>query len=274
MAEGIQFQCLNGKRQKEKPSAESNLAACQRYSEFGCCNAKTTNYIAKEDQKMGSFSWNLCGQLSPSCHKFMRRMECFYQCSPYTWLWQHPTRKGGMQKVPVCGSFCDDWFSACKDDMTCAKDWLDDFEKEEKETKKSVRNKCPKDSKCRKFSEVFENGKAMCNQMWGDSLDYKDKDVISDECFDVDFEGRNPNWAVATKKYISSHLQKKTKMLKNFQMQATKTRKVIDQFKCVLGQLKKHEAELHTFEQAKTRDEHIFDDAKERIDGILKGDKC
>jgi len=157
--------------------------------------------------------------------------------------------------------------------MTCVKDWLKDFDQDQ-ETKKPVTNMCPKGSKCRKFSDVFESGKAMCNQMWGDSLEYLDKDVNSDQCFDVDFEGKNPNWAVATKKYISTHLQKKTKILKNLQVQATKIRKVRDQFKCVLGELKKHESEMHTFEKASKRDEHVFDEARERIEGLLKGDKC
>ena len=53
-----------------------------------------------------------------------------------------------MNRVPICSKYCDDWFEACKDDMTCAQDWLNGF------NFTSNVYSCPTSSSCRKFSEV------------------------------------------------------------------------------------------------------------------------
>ena len=136
---------------------------------------------------MGNFSWNLCGRLSPQCHKYFRRMECFYQCSPFVNQWKHPMRHSGISRAPICAPFCDSFYEACKDDLTCVKDWLNGFVME-----KGWKNECPKDSTCKKFSEVYRNGDDMCSTMWGDSLQY----TKTKNCLEVDFEGTNPNWRV------------------------------------------------------------------------------
>ena len=53
-----------------------------------------------------------------------------------------------MNRVPICSKYCDDWFEACKDDMTCAQDWLNGF------NFTSNVYSCPTSSTCRPFSEV------------------------------------------------------------------------------------------------------------------------
>lgn len=53
-----------------------------------------------------------------------------------------------MNRVPICSKYCDDWFEACKDDMTCAQDWLNGF------NFTSNVYSCPTSSTCRTFSEV------------------------------------------------------------------------------------------------------------------------
>ena len=53
-----------------------------------------------------------------------------------------------MDGVPICAKYCDDWFDACKNDYTCAENWLEDFN-----FTSSVYS-CPTASKCLKFSEV------------------------------------------------------------------------------------------------------------------------
>ena len=34
---------------------------------------------------------------------------------------------GYIKDVPVCAEYCDAWFQACKDDLTCVENWLEDF---------------------------------------------------------------------------------------------------------------------------------------------------
>ena len=53
-----------------------------------------------------------------------------------------------VNRVPICSKYCDDWFEACKDDMTCAQDWLNGF------NFTSNVYSCLTSSTCRTFSEV------------------------------------------------------------------------------------------------------------------------
>ncbi len=32
-----------------------------------------------------------------------------------------------LANLPVCREFCDAWFEACADDMTCVKNWITDW---------------------------------------------------------------------------------------------------------------------------------------------------
>jgi len=200
-------ECLTGARHKKMPTKMFGAPACQRYNQLSCCNTKTVEYIASSQQRVGNYSWSVCGPLSRNCNNFMRKMECFYQCEPSLAPWKHPTRKGGIKEVPICPMFCDNWYSACKDDMTCTKNWLG-----ESDATKSVRSACPAGQKCRKFSEIYESGREMCNTMWGDSLKYYEGDSKKGH-LEVDFEGPNPNkkaamfkrrsnkWKIKNRKY-------------------------------------------------------------------------
>ena len=55
-----------------------------------------------------------------------------------------------MNRVPICSGYCNDWFDACKDDMTCVQNWLSGF------NYSTNVNTCPAQSTCRKFSEVMK----------------------------------------------------------------------------------------------------------------------
>ena len=95
-----------------------------------------------------------------------------------------------VQSVPVCAGYCDSWFEACKDDLTCFDNW------EEAYTNASgMPNHCPEDSLsfCRKFSEVFADGKELCNRMWGTSYSYS---TDMDNCTVMAFDNNmtNPNY--------------------------------------------------------------------------------
>lgn len=32
-----------------------------------------------------------------------------------------------LANLPLCSDFCDNWYDACKDDLTCAENWITDW---------------------------------------------------------------------------------------------------------------------------------------------------
>jgi len=112
----------------------------------------------------------------------MVSIECFYRCSHNTIYWENPAFPSAMLKAPICASFCNDWFDACKDDLTCAKNWLTDFNT----TRPGDANTCI--NPCRNFSTYYSGGKELCENMWGSSFEYKETD-----CLQLNFTSPNPN---------------------------------------------------------------------------------
>ena len=74
---------------------------------------------------------------------------------------------GYVQNVPVCASYCDAWFEACKDDVTCVENWLNNFNKDTNGS-----NICPINSSCITFEEMYGSGEGLCNKMWGGAFYY------------------------------------------------------------------------------------------------------
>ena len=93
---------------------------------------------------------------------------------------------GYIQGVPVCADYCDAWFEACKDDLTCVENWLADFDDE------NGNNICPADSACVTFSDMYGNGEVLCNRMWGSAFIYS---TNRDNCTVMVFNSSlaNPN---------------------------------------------------------------------------------
>lgn len=162
--------CLTGNYHKVKPGPETvDYRACHAYKESTCCTADFTKQIeASPLKKIGNFSWISCSPtgFSKKCEEFMKEVECFYQCSPNVGYWKG-TFRGSFVGVPICSSFCDAWFDACKDEKTCAKSWITDFDYDS-----SGNNKCKPSSACRSFSDVYGNGTGLCHGMWGNSFKY------------------------------------------------------------------------------------------------------
>ena len=176
-------ECLPGENHKETPSPEDSMQACQAYKENSCCSSDFTKQLASSPiRKIGNFSWTQCNNtLSPQCEKFMVNVECFYRCSHNTIFWKNPDFPSAISKAPVCSSFCDGWLDACKDDLTCAKNWATGFNM----TAGKV-NTCKQP--CQNFSEFYSDGKDLCESMWGSSFVYKKTD-----CLQLDFTAPNPN---------------------------------------------------------------------------------
>ncbi|XP_019639047.1 PREDICTED: uncharacterized protein LOC109481009 [Branchiostoma belcheri] len=165
---GLQSGCLQGGKHKDAPSPEEGLGVCRDYSDSSCCTADIPWQLSVTPiVEVDGFRWDNCGTLSKRCQDFMVNVECFYRCSPSlpTWAAAHPSAVRG---VPVCGQFCDDWMDACRDDLTCADNWITGWRVQDGEL-----NKCRKDERCRSFAEVFRNGRGLCESIWGQSFTYE-----------------------------------------------------------------------------------------------------
>ena len=91
-----------------------------------------------------------------------------------------------IMNVPVCADYCDAWFEACKDDLTCVENLFDVFMFDDI-------NFCPQNSTCRTFREVYRDGRGLCNKIWGHEYVYS---TDSDNCTVMAFNNSmaNPNF--------------------------------------------------------------------------------
>ncbi|KAL9969929.1 hypothetical protein ACROYT_G022213 [Oculina patagonica] len=167
-----QDKCLPGEKHKEAPSAEESMSACQAYKSDSCCTSDFTKQLASYPiRKIGNFSWTPCNKtLSRKCQAFMVDVECFYRCSHNAIFWKNPQYQSAMLKAPICASFCDGWFEACKEDLTCAKNWATGF------NWTSGINTCKQP--CGNFSDYYTSGKDLCESIWGTTFVYKETDCL------------------------------------------------------------------------------------------------
>ncbi|XP_070605048.1 riboflavin-binding protein-like [Erythrolamprus reginae] len=156
--------CLRGAGHKRRPTQEKYLQECTLYAKSACCYPDITEELAHSPvTKVQTTFWNRCGNLSPACETYMKKIECFYRCSPHVAYWARPKQGGAISSVPICQRFCDNWYEACKNDRTCVSNWLIDWEIDNK-----GENHCQRD--CIPISEMYTSGTDMCEKMWGGSL--------------------------------------------------------------------------------------------------------
>ena len=98
-----------------------------------------------------------------------------------------PGSQGYIAGVPVCADYCDRWFTACQNDLTCVEDWLADFHFDE-----HGYNSCPENSNCITFAEMYGDAEGLCNRMWGTAFHYS---TDSENCTVMMFDSSigNPN---------------------------------------------------------------------------------
>ncbi|XP_069491497.1 riboflavin-binding protein-like [Ambystoma mexicanum] len=155
--------CLQGALHKSAPSPEEGMTACTVYSKASCCHANFTEQLAESPViAVENYYWNRCGNLSTTCESYMKKVLCFYQCSPHASHWMHSNFSAALVQVPLCQSFCDGWFDACKDDLTCVQNWLTDWTIDENG------NQCK--NECIPYSQMYGNGTDLCRSQWGDSF--------------------------------------------------------------------------------------------------------
>ena len=77
-----------------------------------------------------------------------------------------------LDRVPICGQYCDHWFDACKDDLSCVTNWVFDWEYADGQ------NKCPSNSTCTKFSDRYADSTELCNVLWGNTYNYTQENEL------------------------------------------------------------------------------------------------
>ncbi|XP_037631492.1 folate receptor isoform X1 [Sebastes umbrosus] len=188
--------CMDAKHHKVNPGPEGQLyQQCAPWRDNACCTANTSTEAHEDNSYLYNFNWNHCGVMSPQCKKHFTQDTCFYECSPHLGPWIQPAdqswRKERILDVPLCKEDCHDWWEDCKNDFTCKTNWHKGWDWS------SGVNKCPADSKCRKWTEVYPTPKSMCEQIWSNSYLYTTHTKSSGRCMQLWFTGTNPNKKVA-----------------------------------------------------------------------------
>ncbi|KAG7279724.1 hypothetical protein CRUP_011656 [Coryphaenoides rupestris] len=92
------------KRWHATTTASTHTSTCD-----ACCTAEDIQDISHTPAASNrNTPWDHCGALSSTCESFLKRVSCFYRCSPDAARWPHPRRHGHIQAVPLCHSFCRD----------------------------------------------------------------------------------------------------------------------------------------------------------------------
>ncbi|XP_065197887.1 riboflavin-binding protein-like [Sycon ciliatum] len=179
--------CIQGGRHKARASPEgAGYSECFNYQQNSCCTANFTRILAAATVvSVDNFHWGRCGNLSQACEDFMIHIECFYRCSPNAahWEGQFPSSIAG---VPLCSGFCDDWWSACRQQLSCATNWLFDYN-----TTDDGENFCRTDSQCLTWEDRYGNASNMCNTLWGASFTYTTDPVDCVELNGTNLVARN-----------------------------------------------------------------------------------
>lgn len=195
--------CLKSRNHKTRPGkegAEFHSYHCSPWVPRSCCTSNTSRFI-QEDGALSLYNmkWNHCKRnLSTSCRQWFQKDTCFYECSPNIGPWivddrrSKKTRRERIINVPLCASDCDDWFEACKDDLTCSDNWSKYWEW----TKQG--NMCIKE--CKTFKEYFKDSRNFCTNIFDRSFQYK-TGTPGVDCFSLwpklSKSGDNPNTNVA-----------------------------------------------------------------------------
>ena len=101
------------------------------------------------------------------------------------------TDSGTLVGVPVCAEYCDAWFKACKDDLTCVENWPEEIVFHDVSV--DLTSSCPQNSTCRTYREVYGDGRGLCNKLFGNEYVYS---TDRDNCTVMDFDNSmaNPNF--------------------------------------------------------------------------------
>ncbi|XP_059819594.1 folate receptor gamma-like [Hypanus sabinus] len=191
--------CMNGKHHKTKPGPEGDLyRQCEPWRENACCTANTSIEAHKDQSFLYGFNWNHCGIMTDECKRHFIQDTCLHECSPNLGPWilqvNQSWREERTLHVPICKTDCEQWWKDCQEDYTCKSNWHKGWDWS------SGVNRCPENSKCRKFSAVFPTPQDLCEKVWSHSYKYTSHDRGSGKCIVLWFNANempNPNREVA-----------------------------------------------------------------------------
>ena len=171
----------------------SVLPLCQAYAgtvNGSCC---TNDFVSLLTTPLGvgglypGYTFNHCPakKMSDRCFAFMNYQECNFGCDPYLTGVINSYYNGdpSFSAIPVCANYCNEWFDACKDDLTCVTNW-------EIWPTTNGQYSCPAGSNCTTFASRYVNGSGLCNLMWGNVYTYS---TDENTCKTFNFYGKNPN---------------------------------------------------------------------------------
>ncbi|GMH34189.1 hypothetical protein BSKO_02023 [Bryopsis sp. KO-2023] len=179
----------------------SEYKNCQAYKDNACCSLSTVNRI---DDLYPGYRFDRCDnakgipkKLSAKCAQFYLDEYCFYECDVNVGKYRRHLKCGEEDEgnswevfqMPIKASTCDDWYKACKNDYICGTPENKSFFAE-LECTYEVNEDGEETGTCRKFKDVYKNGKEVCEEMWGRAFVYEEREDLA---FTMQFEGKNPN---------------------------------------------------------------------------------
>ena len=176
---------------------------------FFSLTSSETNRVSTGGEKNlygDGYDVNGCGKLSSQCEKYYFEESCFYECDKNMGKWRKhrdcsdaaPGDNGWqIANMPIKATYCDAWYNACKNDMICASASSQSYFSMPDCLAKNKLN--GNKAGCNKFSDVYKDGKEVCEKMWDGSFKYETDET---RAYVMTFaEGQpNPNNLVFTEK--------------------------------------------------------------------------
>ena len=171
------------------------------WAQQSCCSEAYSNELQTSLANLyTNWSYDYCGTMSKSCKAYLYAEEAFYNCDPFAAQYANTSDPYGTAAgVPLCAGYCEDWFNACADDLTCATSWSGGFpyDPETYAYGCAATNYNPENTsqppQCTTFRSRFTGGKDLCNHMWGAAFTYS---TDASTCLAPYFyTGINPNAA-------------------------------------------------------------------------------
>jgi len=113
---------------KEEPGPEGeDMTECHPWKKNACCDSTTVKDKDQLKESYGEgYEWDRCGPMSEACERFFVAEACLYECEPSAGLFRKYTDENEtdynewqMHKMPIKKSWCDSWYTACKQDYFC-----------------------------------------------------------------------------------------------------------------------------------------------------------
>lgn len=184
----------------------SKYKNCKAYKDNACCTLATVNRI---DSLYPDHKFDRCDaakgiprKMSEKCAQFYFDEFCFYECDVNVGKYRRHLKCGEADdgnswevfQVPVKASMCDNWYEACKNDYVCATPENKSYFAE-LECNYEVNDDGEEIGTCRRFKDVYKNGREVCEEMWGSAFIYEEREELA---FTMQFEGKNPNNEIHT----------------------------------------------------------------------------